>query len=612
MSFLKRIVVSFFLLSVYGCNGGGGGGNANNAPAPTSPAAPILTLTFDLKTFRFSWGAVADVTHYRLFERADVGSGYSQVGGNVDASLTSYSLAIAVHKKNWAGVRYLLEACNSVGCTPSASIDALSGMLATIGYVKPAASRTTGDWFGSAVALSADGTTLAIGVPEEDSALSGVEQFVGGISVGGSAAVNCGGPDPLVCANSGAVYVYVRASGGVWQQQAYIKATNTGPGDEFGAALALSSSGNTLAVAAPSEDGVADAFNDSGAVYVYARSGGSWSASAAPLRATEPGIDDRFGAAVALNSDGTNLIVGVPWDDAASAGVGANPVADCLGAMTNCASRSGAVYAFAHDGTDWSQPPIYIKASNPAQFDEFGGALALSGDGTTLAVGAVLQSNGAYQGGAVYLFNFDGSMWTQLEMLKASNAAQDDRFGSAVAISSDGNTLVVGADSEDSGSQNGGDNSALNAGAVYVYTRTAGVWGGNEEYLKASTVGAGDRFGAVVALSSDGSTLAVGAPNEASSATGIAGDQVDDSAGNSGAVYVYRRAGGAWMQQNYVKAPNTGANDNFGAALALNLDGDTLAVGARLEDNVYPGIGTGADASPNDDSSTDSGAVYLY
>jgi len=111
-------------------------------------------------------------------------------------------------------------------------------------------------------------------------------------------------------------------------------------------------------------------------------------------------------------------------------------------------------------------------------------------------------------------------------------------------------------------------------------------------YVKASNTDLGDMFGFSVALSGDGSTLAVGAPLEDSDTTGVGGAS-NESATDSGAVYVYSRSSGAWVQQAYVKASNTGPGDAFGSALALSDDGNTLAVGARLEDGGLPGVRAG-------------------
>ena len=125
-----------------------------------------------------------------------------------------------------------------------------------------------------------------------------------------------------------------------------------------------------------------------------------------------------------------------------------------------------------------------------------------------------------------------------------------------------------------------------------MFTRTAGVWS-QQAYLKASNTGAGDGFGYSVALAGD--TLAVGAPFEGSNATGVNGNQADNSA-PSGAVYVFTRTGGVWTQQAYLKASNTDASDEFGIAVALV--GETLAVGAWDEDSNATGVnGNQADNS---------------
>ena len=127
-------------------------------------------------------------------------------------------------------------------------------------------------------------------------------------------------------------------------------------------------------------------------------------------------------------------------------------------------------------------------------------------------------------------------------------------------------------------------------------------------YVKASNTGASDEFGYSVALSADGNTLAVGAVGEDSNATGVNGDQTDNSASRSGAVYVFARSGASWTQQAYVKASNTGADDRFGYSVALSADGNTLAVGADYEASNA----TGVNGDQTDNSASDSGAVYLY
>ncbi len=183
-----------------------------------------------------------------------------------------------------------------------------------------------------------------------------------------------------------------------------------------------------------------------------------------------------------------------------------------------------------------------------------------------------------------------------------------------MALSGDGNTMAVSSTAEDSSAKgingNQTDHSAINSGAVYVFARNGAGWT-QQAYLKASNSQKGFLFGSSVALSNDGNTLAVGAVGEASSATGVDGNQADTSMPGSGAVYVFTRTGAAWSQQAYVKASNTGEKadgDQFGFSLALSGDGNTLAGGAISEDSAASGI----NGNQADNSADSAGAVYVY
>src|SRR5262249_49575291 len=146
-------------------------------------------------------------------------------------------------------------------------------------------------------------------------------------------------------------------------------------------------------------------------------------------------------------------------------------------------------------------------------------------------------------------------VWSQQAYLKASNTGGGDEFGISVAVS--GDTVVVGARFEASNATgvngNQADNSASQSGAAYVFTRSGGVWS-QQAYLKASNTEACDRFGWSVAVSGD--TVVVGALGESSNATGVNGNQADNSACGSGAASVFPPSGGVWSQQAYLKASN--------------------------------------------------------
>jgi len=458
------------------------------------------------------------------------------------------------------------------------------------GYLK-ASNPGVDDQFGYALAL--DGDTLAVGAPNEGSATTGVD----------------GNQDNDDALDSGAVYVFTR-SGSIWAQVAYLKASNTGAGDQFGHALALD--GDTLAVGAPNEGSAAwgvdgnqdsDGALDSGAVYVFTRSRSTWT-QVAYLKASNSGAGDQFGHALAL--DGDTLAVGAPNEGSAATGVDGNQDNDdALG--------SGAVYVFTRAGNTWVQE-VYLKASGAGVGDWFGFSVALDAD--TLAVGAPYESsastgvNGdqdddsADDSGAAYVFRRAGATWAQEAYIKASNSGRGDLLGHSVAL--DAETLAVGAPGEDSSATgvNGdqSDDNVVDSGAVYVFRRAGATWA-QEAYIKASNSGAHDYFGWSVALGED--RLAVGADYEDSGAAGLGGNQDDNEAATSGAVYLFARSGTAWLQQAHLKASNTDAGDLFGHAVAL--DGGALAVGARYED----GSSAGVNGNQDNNETVNSGAVYI-
>lgn len=174
--------------------------------------------------------------------------------------------------------------------------------------------------------------------------------------------------------------------------------------------------------------------------------------------------------------------------------------------------------------------------------------------------------------------DFTNKQSSAIRYLKVSNPGEDDRIGIGdplvgvtLAMSADGNTLAVSTPHEDSGTTgvngNQPDESAWDSGAAYVFARNGNTWV-QQAYIKPSNTQSSDKFGFALALSGDGNTLAVGAILEDSSARGINGNQSDNSAESSGAVYVFARTGTTWAQQAYVKASNTDAGDQFGWSVA--------------------------------------------
>lgn len=464
------------------------------------------------------------------------------------------------------------------------------------------------DNFGYSVAISGD--TMVVGAVGEDSAATGVNGNQADESV----------------VNSGAAYVFVR-SGGIWTFQAYLKASNAGGNDLFGKSVAID--GGTIVVGAPSESSGANEVNgdqgedstaEAGAAYVFVRDGVNWSQQAY-LKASNaegaiPGAafpdGDQFGFSVAIS--GETVVVGAPFEDSSAAGVNGD-------LSDNSAADSGAAYVFVRAGTAWSQQ-AYLKASNPGggnpesgiNGDRFGQAVAVSNN--IVVVGAQLEDsassgvNGsqndddAPDSGAAYIFHRNGATWTQEAYLKASNGEIEDYFGYEVAVS--GDTVVIAAIGEDSAvaGVNGdeGNNDAPDSGAAYVFSRSGATWT-QQAYLKSSNTEANDGFG--VALAADGDRLVVSAHGEAGNATGVDGNQNNNSLSGAGAAYVFVREGTNWAPQAYLKASNTELNDQF---FRISISGESVVAGAFREDSNA----AGADGDQCSNGAEDSGAAYVF
>jgi hypothetical protein len=513
----------------------------------------------------------------------------------------------------------------------SASARMQAAQVRQVAYLK-ASNPDTGDHFacggslpghiGNALAVSGDGNTIVVGAPHESSAARGV---------------NGNGADNSLY-NSGAVYVFVRR-GGAWVQQAYLKASTPGQSDLFGMNVAVSGNGNTVAVSAPWEASAATGINgnqnddsipQAGAVYVFTRAGDAWSQQAY-VKASNTGRraandndvtadGDQFGFSLALSGDGNTMAVGATTEDSVATGINGNQANDS-------AASAGAVYVFSRTGNAWTQQ-AYVKGSNTEAADLFGYDVSLSDDGNTLVAAGydedgpgrgvnVDQGNGGNGSGALYVYSRTGTNWRQDAYLKGSRSEGNDALGFSVSISGDGRTIVGGAgdeaclvggiNPEGCNMDKPADASGGSAGAAYVWVRSGDTWR-EEAFIKPSNPDLQDWFAVNLAVSGDGNTLLVGAPMEDSRARGINGDQQDDSATESGAAYLYTRAGGVWRQQAYIKAENADPFDEFGISVAVSGDGRRLVVGARME-------GGGAAAikgNQADNSTPESGAVYVW
>jgi len=323
-------------------------------------------------------------------------------------------------------------------------------------------------------------------------------------------------------ADSGSAYVFFR-TGTNWVQQAKLTAADGTSNDWFGCSVSLA--GETALVGAYKDD---DKGADFGSVYVFTRTGTTWSQQA-KLTAADGTSNDWFGCSVSLA--GETALVGAYKDDDKGA-------------------DSGSAYVFFRTGTTWSQQAKLI-ASDGTSNDWFGCSVSLTGD--TALVGAYKDDDKGADSGSAYVFLRTGTTWSQQAKLIASDGTSNDWFGFSVALA--GNTALIGAYQD--------DDKGADSGSAYVFLRTETTWS-QQAKLMASDGATSDYFGYSVSLAGD--TALVGAYQD------------DDTGVSSGSAYVFMRAGTAWSQQAKLTAADGAEDDYFG--YSVSLAGDTVLVGA--------------------------------
>jgi len=351
------------------------------------------------------------------------------------------------------------------------------------------------------------------------------------VSADGNTAIVGGSGDN---SSQGAVWVYTR-SGSTWTQQGdkLVGTGNTGPAFQ-GCSVSLSADGNTAMVG-----GYADNSN-MGAAWVFTRSGSTWSQQGAKLVGTGGSSGARQGTSVALSADGNTAMVGGPYDN----------------------TNLGATWVFTRSGSTWTQQGNKLVGTGsvgPTVYQGF--SVSLSANGNRAIVGGMYDNN---QKGAAWLFTRSGSTWTQQgKLVGTGTVGTDVRQGCSVLLSADGNTAIVGGSNDNNGQ-----------GAAWVYA--AGMMGWSQQGKLVGTGNTGTAYqGSSVSLSADGNTAIVGGP----------GDNT-----NLGAVWVYTRSGNTWTQQGskLVGTGSVGAAVKQGCSVFLSADGNTTIVGGYY-DNSYQG-----------------------
>ncbi|HWE82467.1 MAG TPA: fibronectin type III domain-containing protein [Gaiellaceae bacterium] len=371
---------------------------------------------------------------------------------------------------------------------------------------------------GFSAAISADGDTALIGAPKDGSdateagsawvfvrsagTWSPQESFTGQASFGGfgwSVALSADGNTALMGSpgdngDAGRAWVFTR-TGTTWSPATQLIETgadNSGSGGagEFGTSVALSADGNTALVSA-----AFDGAENQGAAWVFTRSGSAWTQQGAKLTGTgadSTGGSPSFGSTVALSSDGNTALIAGQYD-------GAND--------------QGAVWVFSRSGSTWAQQGSKLTGGGEDESGgggEFGFALALSGDGSTAAIGAPFDSSA--NNGAVWVFTRTGSTWAQ-QGPKLTVAATGALSGAALALSSDGNSLIVGSPA-----------AAGPSGVAWLFSRSGTAWTQQGEDFAADDADprGGNQFGTSVAASADAGTIVVGGPGDGDTGAGAA------------------------------------------------------------------------------------------
>jgi phosphodiesterase/alkaline phosphatase D-like protein len=355
--------------------------------------------------------------------------------------------------------------------------------------------------FGYSVALSADGNTALIG---------------------GQATVGVG-----------AAWVFTR-SGTTWTQQGTSLSAKSGEesaAGEFGKSVALSGEGNTALIGAPNES------SGVGAAWVFTRSGATWTQQGGKLTGSGESGAAEFGTGVALSSDGNTALIGGPKD-------GPFPV--------------GAAWVFTRSSEKWTQQGEKLGVGGLSVEAFFAKSVALSSDGNTALIDAPGQNKEA---GAAWVFIRSESKWSQQSgELTGSGETGAGSFGASGALSSDGNTALIG-----------GPHDNINLGAAWVFTRSGSTWAVQGGKLTGSGETGEGELGQSAALSSEGNTALIGGPSDNESA---------------GAAWVFTRSGAAWTQQG-AKLTGSGASGaaSFGFSVALSAEGNSALMGGYTDNS---------------------------
>ena len=360
------------------------------------------------------------------------------------------------------------------------------------------------DQSGYSVAMSADGNRIAIGARYNDGSGN----------------------------NAGHVRVYTFANG-TWTQTGS-DINGEAAGDNSGWSVAMSADGNRIAIGAPFNDGSAA---DSGHVRVYSWNGTAWTQTGSDING-EAGID-WSGSSVAMSTDGNRIAIGASMNDSSG-------------------GDAGHVRVYSWNGTAWTQTGSDIDGEAAA--DNSGSSVAMSTDGNHIVIGAQRNDGNGSMAGHVRVYSWNGTAWTQTGS-DIDGEAADDQSGYSVAMSADGTRIAIGAILN--------DGNGITAGHVRIYTLANGTWTQTGSDIDGQD--AGDYSSYSLDMSADGNHIVIGA---------ISADHAR----------VFSLVNGAWLQ-TASDIDGEAAGDNSGFSVAMSASGTRIAVGAMQNDNSYANAG---------------------
>jgi len=388
-------------------------------------------------------------------------------------------------------------------------------------------------------------------IPGDRVANDNVGRYVTISGDGSRIAISASGQDISSVNNAGAVYVFLR-TGVSWAQEAKIIASDYADSDSFGHSVCLDTTGVRLAVGAFLKNNGANA--DVGKVYIYSRSGTTWTEETTLQPSADLTVLKWFGETIDFDENATRVIVG------------------SNGATNSTLNEAGFAYVFSRSGTAWTQE-ARLAPNDPVASAHFGKSVAMVTDGTRVIIGAYSLANGGFtNAGAVYVFSRSGTAWTQEAKLLPGDPGTNDEFGISVSIDGTATRVIIGAYKKTTASTSQG-------GCFYIFTRSDVSWT-QEAKLEAADTGTA-YFGFKVLINKSGTYAYVSShvhPNN----TNL----------NAGAWYAFVRSGTTWSQISINYANTSYANAYLGVDMDITDDDSRIVVGANGQDNGIAGAGT--------------------